>query len=319
MTKRVAIACSAIFVGLLTPSFAQTIGYADAIDRLATSCRADITKFCKSEPLGGGRMAQCLQRSQISANCTNAIVVLSELLQRRAAAQALVPKLCDADIRRVCAGVEQGDGNLMECYYKANARVSDACRRAVIDAGYEANLAPAGRSGGPINLSAGQLVSSLQSAESTPATVITAARLRQLAAQALRDPSRASRVNRQPLLGDLNQLAQFTIAVQFDLGSANIRPDSFRAVGLMADALNHPYLLSYRFIVVGHTDGRGSREANLRLSQQRAEAIRDALVSPFGIAPSRIDAVGLGEEQFLNAANPEDAKNRRVQLINVGK
>jgi outer membrane protein OmpA-like peptidoglycan-associated protein len=43
------------------------------------------------------------------------------------------------------------------------------------------------------------------------------------------------------------------------------------------------------------------------------------LIDPFGIAPSRIEAVGLGEEQLLNAANPEAAENRRVQLINIGK
>jgi outer membrane protein OmpA-like peptidoglycan-associated protein len=70
---------------------------------------------------------------------------------------------------------------------------------------------------------------------------------------------------------------------------------------------------------VGNTDAKGSREYNLKLSQERADAIRAALIDPFGIAPSRIEAVGLGEEQLLNAANPEAAENRRVQLINIGK
>jgi outer membrane protein OmpA-like peptidoglycan-associated protein len=71
--------------------------------------------------------------------------------------------------------------------------------------------------------------------------------------------------------------------------------------------------------VVGHTDGKGSREYNLKLSQQRADAIRWALLNPFGIEPRRIEAIGLGEEQLLNRANPEAAQNRRVQLINIGK
>ena len=168
-----------------------------------------------------------------------------------------------------------------------------------------------------VQLSSAKLVESLQGVEAV-ATAISAARLRELAAQSINDPSRANRVNRPPLTDQLESLAQLTIAVQFDLNSARIRPDSFRALGLMADSLYHPYLQGYRFLIVGHTDARGDRVYNLKLSQQRADAIREALINPFGISPSRIEAVGLGEEQLLNRQNPEAAENRRVQLINIG-
>jgi len=87
----------------------------------------------------------------------------------------------------------------------------------------------------------------------------------------------------------------------------------------MADALYHPYLQGYCFLVVGHTDAKGSREYNLKLSQQRADAIREALVNPFGISSTRIEAVGLGEEQLLDPSKPDAAENRRVQLINIGR
>jgi outer membrane protein OmpA-like peptidoglycan-associated protein len=297
---------------------AQTIGYADALGQLGTSCGAEIAKYCKNEPLGGGRVRQCLQRNQasISPRCSGSITALSNLLVKRTAARAAVPRVCDADIKRICAGIQQGDGNLMECFYKAKRNISAACQQAVADAGYEVELGSSSGSG-KINLSSGQLVSSLQGVES--AATVSAAQLRQLVSQSLTDPSRTNRVNRAPLFGQLDQLAQFTIAIQFDFNSARIRPDSFRAVGLMADALYHPYLQGYRFLIVGNTDAKGSREYNLKLSQERADAIRAALIDPFGIAPSRIEAVGLGEEQLLNAANPEAAENRRVQLINIGK
>ena len=55
------------------------------------------------------------------------------------------------------------------------------------------------------------------------------------------------------------------------------------------------------------------------VSQQRADAMRDALINPFGISPARLEAVGLGEEQLLDPQHPEAAANRRVQLINIGK
>jgi outer membrane protein OmpA-like peptidoglycan-associated protein len=323
MLQRTTIAvCFGLGLGVLAGSAgmasAQTIGYADALGQLGSSCGADIAKFCKKEPLGGGRVRQCLLQNQasISPSCKTSIAALTTLLAKRAAARAAVPKVCDADIKRICAGVQQGDGNLMECFYKAKANISASCRQAVADAGYEVELGSSSGSG-KINLSAGQLVSSLQGVESAPAT-ISAAQLRQLVSQSMADPSRTNRTNRAPLFGQLDQLAQFTIAIQFDFNSANIRPDSFRAVGLMADALYHPYLQGYRFLIVGHTDGKGSRDYNLKLSQQRADAIRAALIDPFGISPSRIEAVGLGEEQFLNPAKPDAAENRRVQLINIG-
>jgi outer membrane protein OmpA-like peptidoglycan-associated protein len=167
------------------------------------------------------------------------------------------------------------------------------------------------------SLSSTDIVNSLQGLEAAPG--ITAALLRRQAQDSIRDPARANPINREPLSAKLGKLAQFTVAINFDFNSARIRPESYRTVGLIADSLYHPYLLGYRFIVVGHTDAVGSREANLKLSQQRADAIRDALINPFGISPSRIEAVGLGEEDLLNNANPKAAENRRVQLINVGR
>jgi outer membrane protein OmpA-like peptidoglycan-associated protein len=209
----------------------------------------------------------------------------------------------------MCTGVQAGDGNLMECFYKVKRNMSAQCQQTVANAGYEVGLAPAS-SQAPIQLSSVKLVDSLQAIEST-GTAISASRLRQLAAQAVQDPSRANRVDRAPLTDQLEKLAQFTIAVQFDFNSARIRPDSFRAVGLMADALYHPYLQGYRFMILGHTDAKGD--------QQRADAIRWALLNPFGIPAARIEAVGLGEEQLLNRRDPEAAENRRVQLINIGQ
>jgi outer membrane protein OmpA-like peptidoglycan-associated protein len=301
------------------PSAAQTIGYAGAIDQLAKSCGNDIGKFCKNTHLGGGRIQQCLDQNQagVSAACKTNVSDLRALLQKRAAARAVVMRVCDADIRRMCTGIQVGDGNLMECFYKAKRNMSPQCQQTVADAGYEVGLAPAsGRAS--IQLSSVNLIDSLQGIEST-GVAINASRLRQLAEQSVNDPSRANRMNRAPLTDQLEKLAQFTIAVQFDFNSARIRPDSFRAVGLIADALYHPYLQGYRFMIVGHTDAKGDRKYNLKLSQQRADAIRWALLNPFGIPAARIEAVGLGEEQLLNRQQPEAAENRRVQLINIGK
>ena len=44
------------------------------------------------------------------------------------------------NIRRFCASIQPGDGNLMECFYKARQNMSPACQKAVVDAGYEATI-----------------------------------------------------------------------------------------------------------------------------------------------------------------------------------
>ena len=177
------------------------------------------------------------------------------------------------------------------------------------------SLAPAAAQ---TRLDSADIVNSLQGLEEVPPG-FSASLLRKQARDALADPLRANPNNREPLSQQLEKLSQITVAIQFDFGSARIRPQSYRTVGLLADSLYHPFLLGYRFLVVGHTDAVGGRESNLELSQRRAEAIRDALINPFGIAPQRIEAVGLGEEQLLNRNNPTAAENRRVQLINIGR
>ena len=106
--------------------------------------------------------------------------------------------------------------------------------------------------------------------------------------------------------------------IEFDFDSDRIKPNSFRALGAMADAMHHPVLLDDKFLIVGHTDAKGSRQYNLELSQRRADAIRNTLITVFRLPPERLAAFGLGEEQLRDPANPESGTNRRVQLINLG-
>jgi outer membrane protein OmpA-like peptidoglycan-associated protein len=68
--------------------------------------------------------------------------------------------------------------------------------------------------------------------------------------------------------------------------------------------------------IEGHTDSRGNPQTNLVLSQQRADAVRKALIAQ-GVAASRIRAVGLGAEQPIakNTTAAGRARNRRVEII----
>ena len=301
------------------PSAAQTIGYAEALGKLAASCGKDINRFCKTANLGGGQVAECLERhrSSVSLDCKATSDEVGALLRKRAAARASVRHVCELDRLRFCGGIQPGDAQILGCMYRARRHLSSACQQALVDSGYEASLAT-GPVTNNIQLSSRDVLSSLLGIQHT-SIGMTVARMRQIAARAAKDPSRADPFHRPPLFAQLNNLAQLTIAVQFDFNSARINPRSYRVIGLMADALYHPYLYGYCFLIVGHTDATGRREYNLKLSERRAQAIQAALINPFGITPQRIDAVGLGEEQLLNRRNPKAAENRRVQLINIGQ
>jgi outer membrane protein OmpA-like peptidoglycan-associated protein len=166
-------------------------------------------------------------------------------------------------------------------------------------------------------LTSNDLVDGLKGLEQTANIDVAAMRARAVArAKANVDKNP---VNREPIAAQLFKLPQLTLEIQFNLDSDIIRLESYPALGRIADALYHPYLLEYRVLVVGHTDATGKREYNLGLSQKRADAIREALVTSFKISPARVVAVGLGEEQLQDPANPAAAVNRRVQLVTIGK
>jgi outer membrane protein OmpA-like peptidoglycan-associated protein len=103
-------------------------------------------------------------------------------------------------------------------------------------------------------------------------------------------------------------------AVLFRSGSADLLPIALQKLDQVAQTLNDH---GNRTIVVeGHTDSRGSRATNERLSQQRAETVRTHLVSR-GVESNRIRAVGLGPSRPVAENNSAEgrANNRRVEII----
>jgi outer membrane protein OmpA-like peptidoglycan-associated protein len=124
---------------------------------------------------------------------------------------------------------------------------------------------------------------------------------------------------RPPIVPELKGLPTFNVAIQFDVDTPIILPDSYETVGRIADAFVNAPLLPYTFMIVGHSDSNGRREANVILSQRRADAIRDVLVNTFKISAKRIQSLGLGEEQFIDQAHPASPVNLQIQIVTIGK
>ncbi|RYE23083.1 MAG: OmpA family protein [Sphingobacteriaceae bacterium] len=98
--------------------------------------------------------------------------------------------------------------------------------------------------------------------------------------------------------------------LEFDLGKATIRDRSFPSLDKVAQLLINK---NFTLKLAGHTDNTGSAELNMRLSKDRAEAVKDYLVGK-GANASRIESVGYGQGQPI-ATNKTAAgrqQNRRV-------
>lgn len=73
---------------------------------------------------------------------------------------------------------------------------------------------------------------------------------------------------------------------------------------IVGKALNTRKLADFKFVIEGHADPRGSPEANLRLSKGRAAAVRHYVVQAQGASEDRLQAIGKGDREPLNIANP---------------
>ena len=101
--------------------------------------------------------------------------------------------------------------------------------------------------------------------------------------------------------------------VNFELGGDKLTPDSEPVLDRLRAAL--AAIPGADLVVIGHTDRVGSVEANDRLSQQRAQTVRERLVAA-GAAPERISVAGRGEREPAVATDDEvpEPRNRRVEI-----
>jgi len=103
--------------------------------------------------------------------------------------------------------------------------------------------------------------------------------------------------------------------VYFATGKATILPKSFPVLDEVAEAMRrNPDIRKLR--IEGHTDSVGSAKYNLRLSQQRAEAVQTYL-SDKGVNASRVVAVGYGEDKPIDSNDTAEGRgrNRRVEFV----
>jgi len=109
--------------------------------------------------------------------------------------------------------------------------------------------------------------------------------------------------------------ASASLLITFETNSSELTAPAKQQLDVVAAALKNDRLAEYSFNVEGHADPRGQADANMILSQQRAESVRSYLVTTHNIAADRLKAEGKGDTDLLNRKVPTAPENRRVTIV----
>jgi photosystem I P700 chlorophyll a apoprotein A2 len=108
--------------------------------------------------------------------------------------------------------------------------------------------------------------------------------------------------------------------VLFDFDKADLKPAAVGALTKVAEVLKD--MSNSPASIGGHTDGKGAADYNQKLSERRANSVKDWLTKQGGISASRLTAVGYGMKNPIAANTKPDGsddpdgrqKNRRVEI-----
>ncbi len=122
--------------------------------------------------------------------------------------------------------------------------------------------------------------------------------------------------NADALSGSIKETGRVAVyGIYFDTAKADLKPESEPALAEIVKMLKADPNL--KIFVVGHTDTVGQFASNVKLSQDRAASVVNALVSKHGIAAARLTPFGAGPTSPVSSNKTDEgkAKNRRVELV----
>ncbi|MFH1136431.1 MAG: OmpA family protein [Pseudomonadota bacterium] len=106
------------------------------------------------------------------------------------------------------------------------------------------------------------------------------------------------------------------LRVTFAYGRTTLDAEGEAQAAQLALALNDQAFEGREFVLIGHTDRKGSDEVNKKISKRRAEALRDFLAVQYSLDPSLFHVEGKGKDELLYTGETEedDKLNRRVEV-----
>ena len=106
------------------------------------------------------------------------------------------------------------------------------------------------------------------------------------------------------------------VKIEFDVNSYALRPDTLPVLDRLGKTLTYSMLRKKNILIKGYADSDGNNASNMKLSTNRALAVKKYLVSKAKISPKRLFVVGYGESLPVaaNTSQEQKQRNRRVEI-----
>jgi hypothetical protein len=107
------------------------------IDSVAKGCDKELKTYCKDVTPGEGRVLACLYayEDKLSGQCEYALYDAAAQLERAVNALVYAVNECGDDLEKYCSSIEPGQGRLLQCIEKNDAKVTKRCKQALKDTG----------------------------------------------------------------------------------------------------------------------------------------------------------------------------------------
>ncbi len=107
------------------------------VDSVVKGCDKELKTFCKDVTPGEGRVLACLYafEDKLSGQCEYALYDAAVQLERVVNAVAYAANECREELTKYCSDIKPGEGRLLQCIEKNDAKISKRCKQALKDTG----------------------------------------------------------------------------------------------------------------------------------------------------------------------------------------
>jgi outer membrane protein OmpA-like peptidoglycan-associated protein len=115
----------------------------------------------------------------------------------------------------------------------------------------------------------------------------------------------------------LDDRPRLALNILFEFDKDVLTSEDVDILNTLGKAMTSSELAGKTFRLEGHTDSKGTYEYNIDLSQRRANRVQTFLMDNYGIPPQRLITEAFGESRPLPNLDPENGRNRRVEIVNL--
>jgi hypothetical protein len=131
------VAISVVIVGMVLLCGGSAVAQQSIVESVLKGCDKELKTYCKDVTPGEGRVLACLyaHSDKLSGQCEYALYDAAAQLERALTALTYVANECRDDLEKFCSNIKPGEGRLLQCIDKNNAKVSNRCKQALKDTG----------------------------------------------------------------------------------------------------------------------------------------------------------------------------------------